>query len=87
MVAGFKFISIHSWVSVDGVISKNSKRFITTGIKSFSLSTEEMYPSGSANIEIEKTLMQVGPMVKVKIKREGTGDVTTQRVVTMQQEG
>lgn len=72
MMSDFKFISLHSWASADSEIS-TFERFIITGyrvIKSFSLSTEEMYGLEAANIEIEKVPIQVGPMVKAKIKRE-----------------
>jgi KUP system potassium uptake protein len=63
---------LHSWASADSEIS-NFERFIITGyriIKKNSLSTEEMYGLEAANIEIEKVPIQVGPMAKVKIKRE-----------------
>lgn len=72
MMSDFKFISIHSWASVDSEIS-SFNRFVITGyrvIKSFSLSTEAMYGLEAANIEIEKVPIQVGPPAKVKIKRE-----------------
>jgi KUP system potassium uptake protein len=72
MMADFKFISLHSWASADSEIS-NFERFIITGyrvIKSISLSTEEMYGLEAANIEVEKVPIQVGPMAKVKIKRD-----------------
>lgn len=72
MMADFKFISIHSWASADSEIS-NFERFIITGyrlIKSLSLSTEEMYGLEAANIELEKVPILVGPLAKVKIKRE-----------------
>lgn len=72
MMSDFKFISIHSWASADSEIS-NFERFIITGyrwIKSISLSTEEMYGLEAANIEIEKVPILVGPLAKVKIKRE-----------------
>ena len=72
MMSDFKFISLHSWASADSEIS-TFERFIITGyrvIKSFSLSTEEMYGLEAANIEIEKVPIQVGPMIKAKIKRE-----------------
>ncbi len=72
MMGDFKFISLHSWASADSVIS-TFERFIIMGyrmIKSFSLSTEEMYGLEAANIEIEKVPIQVGPMAKVRIKRE-----------------
>ncbi|MEO7992611.1 MAG: KUP/HAK/KT family potassium transporter, partial [Chryseolinea sp.] len=72
MMADFKFISLHSWASADSEIS-SFETFIITGyrlIKSISLSTEEMYGLEAANIEIEKVPIQVGPMAKVKVKRE-----------------
>ncbi len=72
MMGDFKFISLHSWASADSVIS-SFDRFIITGyrfIKSISLSTEEMYGLEAANIEIEKVPILVGPMAKVKIKRD-----------------
>jgi KUP system potassium uptake protein len=72
MMSDFKFISLHSWASADSEIS-TFESFIITGyrwIKSISLSTEEMYGLEAANIEIEKVPIQVGPLAKVKIKRE-----------------
>jgi KUP system potassium uptake protein len=72
MMADFKFISLHSWASADSEIS-TFEQFIITGyrmIKSISLSTEEMYGLETANIEIEKVPIQVGPAAKVRIKRE-----------------
>jgi KUP system potassium uptake protein len=72
MMADFKFIMLHSWASADSEVS-TFERFIITGyraIKSISLSTEEMFGLEAANIEIEKVPIQVGPMAKVKIKRE-----------------
>ena len=72
MTGDFKFISLHSWASADSEIS-NFDRFIITGyrfIKSISLSTEEMYGLEAANIEIEKVPILVGPLARVKIKRE-----------------
>ena len=72
MMADFKFISLHSWASADSEVS-SFEQFIITGyriIKSFSLSTEEMYGLEAANIEMEKVPIQVGPMAKIRIKRE-----------------
>jgi KUP system potassium uptake protein len=72
MMSDFKFISLHSWASADSEIS-TFEAFIITGyrwIKSISLSTEEMYGLEAANIEIEKVPIQVGPLAKVRIKRE-----------------
>jgi KUP system potassium uptake protein len=76
MLSDFKFISIHSWASVDSEVSAFD-RFVITGyrvIKSMSLSTEAMYGLEAANIEIEKVPIQVGPQAKVKIKRETDND-------------
>ena len=72
MMSDFKFISLHSWASADSEIS-SFERFIITGyriIKSFSLATEAMYGLEAANIEIERVPIQVGPLAKVKIRRE-----------------
>lgn len=72
MMSDFKFISLHSWASADSEVS-TFERFIITGyriIKSISLSTEEMYGLEAANIETEKVPIQVGPLAKVRIKRE-----------------
>jgi len=72
MMSDFKFVSLHSWASADSEISA-FERFVIAGyrvIKNFSLSTEAMYGLETANIEIEKVPIQVGPMVKAKIKRE-----------------
>ena len=72
MMADFKFISLQSWASADSEIS-SFDRFIITGyraIKSISLSTEEMYGLEAAHIEVEKVPIMVGPISKVKIKRE-----------------
>lgn len=72
MMSDFKFISLHTWASADSVISA-FERFVILSyrmIKSFSLPTEAMYGLESANIEIEKVPIQVGPQAKVRIKRE-----------------
>jgi KUP system potassium uptake protein len=72
MMADFKFIMVHSWASADSEIS-NFERLVISGyraIKSISLSTEELYGLEAANVEVEKVPIQVGPMAKVKIKRE-----------------
>ncbi len=72
MMADFKFISLHSWASADSEVS-TFEQFIITGyriIKTFSLSTEEMYGLEAANIEIEKIPIHVGPVARIKIKRE-----------------
>lgn len=76
MMTDFKFISLHSWASADSEIS-SFERMVITGyrlIKSISLATEEMYGLEAANIEIEKVPIQVGPMARVKIKREKSSD-------------
>lgn len=72
MMADFKFIILHSWASSDSEIS-NFDRLIIQGyrvLKTLSLSTEELYGIEAANLEVEKVPIQVGPMAKVKIKRE-----------------
>ncbi len=72
MMSDFKFILLHSWASADSEVS-TFEQFIITGyrlIKHISLSTEEMYGLEAANIEIEKVPIQVGPLAKVRIKRE-----------------
>jgi KUP system potassium uptake protein len=72
MMADFKFIILHSWASSDSEIS-NFDRLIIQGyrvLKNHSLSTEEMYGIEAANLEVEKVPIQVGPQVKIKIKRD-----------------
>jgi KUP system potassium uptake protein len=72
MFSDFKFIIINSWASSDSDIS-NFERLIIMGyrmVKKFSLSTAELYGLEAANIETEKVPISVGPMAKVKIKRE-----------------
>lgn len=72
MMGDFKYILLHSWASADSEVS-TFEQFIITGyrvIKHISLSTEEMYGLEAANIEIEKVPIQVGPLAKVRIKRE-----------------
>lgn len=72
MMSDFKFIILNSWASSDSDIS-NFDRLIIQGyraIKKFSLSTAELYGLEGANIETEKVPISVGPMAKVKIKRE-----------------
>jgi len=72
MFSDFKFIIIHSWASSDSDIS-NFERLVIQGyriIKKFSLSTAELYGLEAANIETEKVPISVGPIAKVKIKRE-----------------
>ncbi|MFO7257248.1 MAG: KUP/HAK/KT family potassium transporter [Bacteroidota bacterium] len=75
MFSDFKFIIIHSWASSDSDIS-NFERLIIQGyrlIKRFSLSTAEMYGLEAANVETEKVPISVGPIAKVKIKRQKEG--------------
>jgi KUP system potassium uptake protein len=72
MMADFKFILLHSSASADSEVS-NFDQVIITGyglIKSISLSTEEMYGLEAANVEIEKVPILVGPLAKIRIKRE-----------------
>jgi KUP system potassium uptake protein len=72
MMSDFKFVIIHSWASSDSEIS-SFDRVMNQGyrlLKDHSLSTEELYGIEAANLEIEKVPIQVGPMAKVKIKRE-----------------
>ncbi len=72
MMGDFKFVIIHSWASSDSEIS-SFDRVIIQGyrlLKEHSLSTEELFGIEAANLEIEKVPIQVGPMAKVKIKRE-----------------
>ena len=72
MFTDFKFISLQSLASVDSEISSFETMMITgyRAIKSISLSTEEMYGLETANVEIEKVPIQVGPTAKVRIKRQ-----------------
>lgn len=72
MMADFKFVILHSWASADSEISNFDRLIISLYrmIKSFSLSTEELYGLEAANVETEKVPIQVGPTAKVKIKRE-----------------
>ena len=72
MMGDFKFVIIHSWASSDSDIS-TFDRFIIQGyrlLKEHSLPTEELYGIEAANLELEKVPIQVGPVAKVKIKRE-----------------
>jgi KUP system potassium uptake protein len=72
MMGDFKFVIIHSWASSDSEVS-SFDRLIIQGyrlLKEHSLSTEELYGIEAANLEIEKVPIQVGPVAKVKIKRE-----------------
>ncbi|MDH4090706.1 MAG: KUP/HAK/KT family potassium transporter [Cyclobacteriaceae bacterium] len=72
MMGDFKYVIIHSWASSDSDVT-TFDRVIIQGyriLKNHSLSTEELYGIEAANLEIEKVPIQVGPMAKVKIKRE-----------------
>lgn len=72
MSSDFKFILLNSWASTDSDIS-TFERLVIQGyriIKKFSISTGELYGLEAANIETEKVPISVGPMAKVKIKRE-----------------
>lgn len=78
MMADFKFVMLQSWASADSEIS-SFERFVITGyrvIKRWSLSTEEMFGLEAANIEIEKVPIQVGPLAKVKVRRERDEDIS-----------
>ncbi len=72
MPADFKFIMLHSLASVDSEISTFDNVIIQgyRFIKKFSLSTEEMYGLELANVEVERVPIMVGPVAKVRIKRE-----------------
>jgi KUP system potassium uptake protein len=72
MMGDFKYVIIHSWASSDSEVS-SFDRVIIQGyrlLKKYSLSTEELYGIEASNLEIEKVPIQVGPVAKVKIKRE-----------------
>ncbi|MDZ4714583.1 MAG: KUP/HAK/KT family potassium transporter [Cytophagales bacterium] len=72
MPADFKYIILHSLASVDSEISSFDNLIIQgyRFIKRHSLSTEEMYGLELANVEVEAVPIMVGPVAKVKIKRE-----------------
>lgn len=72
MPADFKFIMLHSLASVDSEISTFDNLIIQgyRFIKKFSLSTEEMYGLELANVEVERVPIMVGPVAKVRVKRE-----------------
>lgn len=72
MMSDFKFIILHSWASADSEISTFERLNISAyrAIKKLSLSTEEMYGLEVANVEVEKVPIQVGPIAKVRVKRE-----------------
>ncbi|MBS1950277.1 MAG: Kup system potassium uptake protein [Cytophagales bacterium] len=70
--ADFKFVILHSLASVDSEISSFDNMIIQgyRFIKKHSLSTEEMYGLELANVEVENVPIMVGPIAKVRIKRE-----------------
>lgn len=70
--ADFKFVMLHSLASIDSEISTFDNLIIQgyRFIKRFSLSTEEMYGLELANVEVERVPIMVGPVAKVRIKRE-----------------
>ncbi len=72
MPSDFKFIILHSLASVDSEISSFDNLIIQgyRFIKKHSLSTEEMYGLELANVEVETVPIMVGPVAKVRIKRE-----------------
>ena len=72
MPADFKFIMLHSLASVDSEISSFDNLVIQgyRFIKKHSLTTEEMYGLELANVEVETVPIMVGPVAKVRIKRE-----------------
>jgi KUP system potassium uptake protein len=72
MPSDFKFIILHSLASVDSEISSFDNLIIQgyRFIKRHSLSTEEMYGLELANVEVETVPIMVGPVSKVRIKRE-----------------
>ncbi len=72
MPSDFKFIMLHSLASVDSEISTFDNLIIQgyRFIKKHSLSTEEMYGLELANVEVETVPIMVGPVAKVRIKRE-----------------
>ena len=72
MPSDFKFVILHSLASVDSEISSFDNLIIQgyRFIKRHSLSTEEMYGLELANVEVETVPIMVGPVAKVRIKRE-----------------
>ncbi len=76
MPSDFKFIMLHSLASVDSEISSFDNLIIQgyRFIKKHSLSTEEMYGLELANVEVETVPIMVGPVAKVRIKREKEDD-------------
>lgn len=72
MMSDFKFVILHSMASADSDISNFDRLIISAYriIKRFSLSTEELYGLETANVEVEKVPIQVGPAAQVKIKRD-----------------
>ncbi|HRI78357.1 MAG TPA: KUP/HAK/KT family potassium transporter [Cyclobacteriaceae bacterium] len=72
MMADFKFMILHSWASADSEVSTFDQIMISAYrlLKKVSLSTEELYGLETANVEVERVPIQVGPPAKVRIKRE-----------------
>lgn len=72
MPSDFKFVILHSLASVDSETSSFDNLIIQgyRFIKRHSLSTEEMYGLELANVEVETVPIMVGPVAKVRIKRE-----------------
>lgn len=72
MMADFKFMILHSWASADSEVSTFDQLMISAYrmLKKASLSTEELYGLEAANVEVERVPIQVGPIAKVRIKRE-----------------
>ncbi len=72
MPSDFKFVILHSLASVDSEISTFDNLIIQgyRFIKKHSLSTEAMYGLELANVEVENVPIMVGPVAKVRIKRE-----------------
>ncbi len=76
LTADFKFMILHGLASTDSDVS-NFDRIVMTGyelIKHWSLSTEGKYGLETANVEVEKVPIYVGPTAKVRIKRETPSD-------------
>ncbi|MBK5277897.1 MAG: KUP/HAK/KT family potassium transporter [Bacteroidia bacterium] len=72
MPADFKYIILHSLASVDSEIS-SFDNLINQGysfIKSHSLPTEEQYGLELANVAVENVPIMVGPVAKIRVKRE-----------------
>jgi KUP system potassium uptake protein len=76
MPSDFKFVILHSWASTDSEISTFDSIIISgyRAIKSISLPVEELYGLETANVEVEKVPIMVGPIAKVRIKRESSAN-------------